>query len=55
MAIIERDEIKGISKGQKNLCPNCFDEDDMRLDNLITQADLEGDKLYFCDDCGEPL
>ncbi len=56
MGTYQMDEIMGIYAEEGVFCSKCFEEADLRHDNIITQSDLENDQtIYFCDGCGERL
>jgi uncharacterized protein YlaI len=57
MAMYKMDEIVAYNFGDKIVCINCTDEEDIvDQDGIITQKDVDaGDSLYFCDDCKERI
>ena len=54
MACYSIGEILGIHTNRGVLCADCCSDEEwntMEEDEIITQQDLEGDFIYFCDEC----
>lgn len=58
MAVIKREEIKGVYVDQALHCLGCFEGrlEDLELDDLLTAEEVENDdSLYFCDECKKQI
>jgi uncharacterized protein YlaI len=56
MAVYDSDEIVGIFHDNEILCSACYTDEDINNNNIITQKEVDkGERLYFCDQCGERL
>ena len=58
MGIINSDDIRGYWFERKLVCRNCVREkelNDLTEEEIITEYEVEGDDLYFCDRCSKQL
>ena len=59
MGVIKADDIMGYFVGQECVCASCVSKDEKAeatQDKIITRNVVEeGDQLYFCDRCDEPI
>ena len=59
MGILKVDEIRGYSfKAGGIVCSECATQEEANTakeDEILTEKDIEGDDIYFCDRCKERL
>lgn len=58
MGIVNRDEIVGIHDENSIKCKDCMTNEDwnnLKEEDIILQNEIEGDDMYFCDECEKQL